>query len=91
MLYFVYPHACMFGRLCTSKESRTLQAEINIRKGRKFPVFELGFKAEWEVINGEEAKATGKVEVTELFQDDVDEDFEVSSLEKLHKAHQLVL
>jgi hypothetical protein len=56
-----------------------LQAEINIRKGKKLPVFELAFKAEFAVsASSEEGKPeTGKLHIFEVYQDDIGEDFEV--------------
>jgi hypothetical protein len=68
---------CVYGRAARPLDS---QAEINIRKGKKLAVFELSFKAEWEVTNDAGETASGQAEVAELFQDDVDDDFEVSAL-----------
>lgn len=55
------------------------QAEINIRKGKKLAVFEVAAKAEYEAWNGQ-AVEKGTLEVVEVYQDDMDEDFDVRSL-----------
>lgn len=55
-----------------------MQAEINIRKGKKLPVFELAFKAEYGITAADTAKPEmGKLHIFEVYQDDVSEDFEV--------------
>ncbi|KAA0164524.1 hypothetical protein FNF28_03865 [Cafeteria roenbergensis] len=60
----------------TKVKSVTGDAEINIRKGKKLAVFEVAAKAEYEAWTGE-ALEKGTLEIVEVYQDDMDEDFDV--------------
>ena len=56
------------------------EASVNIRKGKKIVVFELSFKCNWDgsVIAGPTSESCGgEVEVVDVMQDDLDEDFNV--------------
>ena len=76
-------HSACFSYVCACLETQGLtwssQAEINIRKGKKLAVFEVAAKAEYEAWNGE-AVERGTLEIVEVYQDDMDEDFDVSWL-----------